>query len=101
MGATARTRSLPLPVLYPCRNAHLSRPGRYRSRYYTHAASHTFKDQVATAPGTVPMPHRTHLKTDLSVNLHMARLSPRLEKEERPDQRQHQGRFPDGGPASA
>src|SRR5262245_10942966 len=31
----------------------------------------------------------------------MARLSPCLEKEERPDQRQHQWRFPNGGPSSA
>src|SRR5262245_61688175 len=36
-----------------------------------------------------------------SFDLHMAGLSPRPEKEERPDQRQHQGRFPNGGPASA
>src|SRR5215510_5808709 len=31
----------------------------------------------------------------------MARLSPRLEKEERSDQRQHQGRIPNGGPPAA
>src|SRR5215475_8930376 len=31
----------------------------------------------------------------------MARLSPGFEKEERPDQRQHQGRIPDGGPPAA
>src|SRR5262245_29794464 len=36
-----------------------------------------------------------------SFDLHMAGLSPRPEKEERPDQRQHQGRFPNGGPAPA
>src|SRR5262245_30892123 len=31
----------------------------------------------------------------------MARLSPRLVKEQRPDQRQHQGRIPNGGPSAA
>src|SRR5262249_50693698 len=61
MCATARTRSLPLPVAIL----------------------------------------RTYLKTGLSFNLHVARLSPRFEKEKRPNQRQHQGRFPNGRPASA